>query len=149
MRGALLAYVVWHHIKVAHIPPRSGAYLNLDEMITRAPIVELLLLNLKLNQDSLNQVYSDHQTDTFKVDNMMVYQMFSKMFTDMDTFVYVKQRRYMQESWVAFFDIHKCFFGLDHVARQAADVEGKLQNTHYDGERKSWYWDKYVALQKE
>ena len=97
MKGTLLAYVVWHHIKVAHIPPGSGAYLNLDkEMITRAPIVDTKL-NIRLNQDSLDRVYIDHQTDTFKVDNAMVYQIFSKMFTDMDAFVYVKQRRGMQD----------------------------------------------------
>ena len=40
----------------------------------------------------------DHQADIFKVDNAMVYQIFSKMFIDMDTFVYVKQRRGMQDS---------------------------------------------------
>ena len=48
-----------------------------------------------------------------------------------------------------FFDIHKCFLGPDHVARQAIDAKGKLQNSHYDDERKTWDWDKYVALYKE
>ena len=82
---------------MAHIPPGSGTYLNLDkEMITRAPIINTRL-DLRLNQGSLDRVYGDHQTDTFKVDNAMVYQMFSKMFTDTDAFVYVKQRRVMQD----------------------------------------------------
>ena len=41
MRGTPLVYVVWHHVKVAHILPGYGAYLNLDdEMIPRAPIVD-------------------------------------------------------------------------------------------------------------
>ena len=35
------------------------------------------------------------------------------------------------------------------MARLAADAEGKLQNSHYNGERKAWDWDKYVALYKE
>ena len=48
-----------------------------------------------------------------------------------------------------FFDIHKHFLGPDHVARQAIDAEGKLQNSHYDGQRKAWDWDKYVVLHKE
>ena len=40
VRGVSLAYVVWHHVKVAHIPPGHDAFLNLDEkMITRAIIV--------------------------------------------------------------------------------------------------------------
>ena len=64
-------------------------------MIARAPIVNARS-NLRLNQDSLDWVYIDHQTDTFKVDNAMVYQMFSKM-SDMDVFVFVKQRRGTQD----------------------------------------------------
>ena len=37
VRGVLLAYVVMHHMKVAHIPPGHDSYLNLDEeIITRA-----------------------------------------------------------------------------------------------------------------
>ena len=48
-----------------------------------------------------------------------------------------------------FFDVHKHFLGPYHVAREAADAEGKLQNSHYDGERKTWDWDKYVVLHKE
>ena len=72
MRGTLLAYVIWHHVKVAHISPGSGAHLNLDEeMITRASIIDASL-NLRLNQDSLDRVYVDHQVDAFKVDNTMV-----------------------------------------------------------------------------
>ena len=60
IRGArepLLAYVAQCHIKVAHILPRYGTYLNLDErMIARAPIVDTKL-NLKMNHESLDRVY--------------------------------------------------------------------------------------------
>ena len=111
MRGTPLAHVVWRNVKVAHIPPGSGAYLNLNkEMITRVPIIDTRL-NLRLNQDSLDKVYVDHQTDTFKVDNAMVYQSLSKMFTDMDAFVYVKQRRDTQDGQAVFFNVHKYFLG--------------------------------------
>ena len=79
----------------------------------------------------------------------MVYQILSKMFTDMDAFVYVKQRKAMQNGHVVFFDIHEHFLGPDHVARQAACAEGKLQNSHCNGGRNTWDWDKYVALHKE
>ena len=34
----------------------------------------------------------------------------------------------------------------DHAARQATETERKLQTSCYDGERKGWDWDKYVAL---
>ena len=35
------------------------------------------------------------------------------------------------------------------MARQGAGTEGKLQNSHYDDERKTWDLDKYVSLHKE
>ena len=63
----------------------------------------------------------------------------------MDALVYVKQIRGMQDGQAVFFDIHKYFIS----ARPAADVEQKWQNSHDDGERKPWDWDKYVALHKE
>ena len=117
-------------------------------MIARAPIFNASL-NLRLNQDSLDRVYGDQQVDTFKVDNIMVYQILSKRFTNMDAFFYEKQRRATQDGQVVFINIHKHFLGSDHVIRQATDVEGKLQNFHYDDKRKTWDWDKYVALHKE
>ena len=55
----------------------------------------------------LDKVNVDHQTDTFMVDNAMMYQIFSRMFTDMDAFVYVKQRRDMEDGWAVFFNVHK------------------------------------------
>ena len=44
----------------------------------------------------------------------------------MDAYVYVKQSKAMQDNQAVYFDIHKHFCGPDHVARQAADAEGKL-----------------------
>ena len=124
MRGAPLAYVVWHQVKVAHINPGSCTYLNLDkEMIARTPIF-VTKSNLRLNKDSLYRVYVDYQTDAFKVDNAMVYQMLTEMFTDTDAFVYVKQRKSIQDGQAVFFDIHKHFLSIDHVAKQATDAEG-------------------------
>ena len=113
-------------------------------MIARTPIVNTRS-NLRLNQDSLDRVYGDHQTDTFKVYIAIMYQMFSNM----DTFVYVKQRRGMQDGQAVLFDVQKHCLDPDHVARQATDAEGKLQNSNCDGERKKLDWDKYVALHKE
>ena len=79
MGGTLLAYVVWCYIKAAHISPGYGAYLNLEEMITRAPIINSRM-NVKLSQESLESVYHDHQCDTISC-------------TDMDAYVYRKQRK--------------------------------------------------------
>ena len=48
-----------------------------------------------------------------------------------------------------FSDMYKQFVDPDHVARQTTEAEGKLQNSHYDGERETWDWDKYVTPHKE
>ena len=55
----------------------------------------------------------------------------------------------MQDDQAVFFNIHKQFLGIDHVARHAAEAERKLQTSHYDGEKKGWDWDKYITLHKE
>ena len=92
MRGMTripLAYVVRHHVKVAHILPGYGDYLDLDDMINRAPIVNSKS-NLRLTQETLDRAHLSHQVDTFKINNAMVYQILSKVFIDMDPFVYVK-----------------------------------------------------------
>ena len=54
VRGALLAYVVWVQVKVVHILPGYGAYLNLDkEMIIRAPTVDPKLKLKVVRYDTL------------------------------------------------------------------------------------------------
>ena len=96
MRGmteTLLACVVWHHIKVAYILPEYSAYLNLDkEMIARAPIFDLKS-NLNMTQETLDKTYLSYQVDAFKIDNALVCQILFKLFTDMDAYVYAKQRK--------------------------------------------------------
>ena len=67
---------------------------------------------------------------------------------DMNAHVYVKWRKFMQDSWAVFFDIHEQLLGPDHVARQTSKAERKLQKSHY-GEKKGWDWYKYVTLHKE
>ena len=149
VRGASLAYVFQCHVKVAHIAPGYGTYLNLDkEMIARAPI-DVKKLNLKMTQDSLDRAYLSHQCEKFKVDNILVYQTLLKAIIDTNAYVYTKQRRSMQVGQSAYFDVHKHCLGHDHVVRQDKDAQTKLQTSHYDGERKGWDWDKYVTLHKE
>ena len=109
-----MSYVVHCHIKVAHISPEYGAYLNLDEeMIARNPIFDLKS-NLKLNQETLDTVYLKYQCDTSKIDNALVYQILSKVFTDMGAYVNMIQRKSIKDSQAVFFDIHKGFLDHDH-----------------------------------
>ena len=59
----------------------------------------------------------------------MVYQILSKVFTDMGAYVYVKQRKAMQDGQAVYFKVHKYFICPDHFARQAIEAGGKLQNS--------------------
>ena len=78
---------------MSHILPGYGAYLNLDDKrIARAPIIDARS-NLKMTQETLDRTYLSHEVDTFKIVNAMVYQILSKIFTDMDVYVYMKQRK--------------------------------------------------------
>ena len=81
--------VVQHHVKVAHVSPASGAYLNIDEeVIARAPILDAKL-SLKSTHEILDRAYLSYQDDTFKIGNAMVYQILSKSYMDMDAYVYM------------------------------------------------------------
>ena len=75
-------------------------------MIARAPIVDAKT-NLKMVQDSLDRAYLSYQCDTFKIDNALVYQILTKMFMDMDTYVDMKGRKGIQYDQAVFFDVHK------------------------------------------
>ena len=56
---------------------------------------------------------------------------------DMDANVNIKQRKSTKDSWCVFFYVHKQFLGPDQLARQATETELKLQDSHYDGEKKN------------
>ena len=105
-----------------------GAYMNLDkEMIAKAPIIDARL-NLKMTQEILDRAYLSYQIDTLKINNALVYQILSKVFTDMDAYIYVKHRKAMQDRQAVYFDTHKHFLSPNHVVKQATDAEGKQQN---------------------
>ena len=89
------------------------------------------------------------QCDTFKLDNALVYHNLLKIFIDTDACMYMTHRKSKYNGWAAFFDINKQFLCIDCVARQAPEAEQKLQNSHYNGEKKGHGWDIYVALHKE
>ena len=68
---------------------------------------------------------------------------------DMMTYVYVKQRKNLQEDQTLYFDTDKHFLCPDHVARQVVETERKLQTSPYDSERKGRNWVKFVAFHKK
>ena len=93
MKGTLLAYVIWCHIKVAQILPGYDAYLTLDEeMITRAPIINARS-NLKITHKILNKTYHSSQVDKCMINKDLVFQILSKVFTNTDTYVYANSEK--------------------------------------------------------
>ena len=86
-------------------------YLNLDkEMIARAPILGTKP-NLKMTKNGLDRANVDCQCDSFKLNNILVYHILSKIFIDKEMYVYVKQRKRIHGQ-ALFFNIHKCFLPL-------------------------------------
>ena len=73
---------------------------------------------------------------------------FSKVFTDMDDYVYAKQRKATQEDQAVYSNILKFFLCTDHMARQAAEQKESCK-TPTMMVRKLWPWDEYVVLCKE
>ena len=100
-------------------------------MIAKASMVDTML-NSKFSEVSIDTVSFLHEVDAFKIYNDLVYQILSKIFTDMDAYVYLKQQKSSQDAQAVYFDIHKGFLGTDHVTRQAAETERKLQTSHYE-----------------
>ena len=98
--------MIQHHVKVVHIPPGYGTYLSFNEkMIARSPIVNAKW-NLKITQETLDRAYLSHQVDTIKIDNPMLYQSLFNVFTDIDNYFLVKQRKAMQDCIAVYFDNH-------------------------------------------
>ena len=74
-------------------------------MIVRTPIVDAGSKPQK-NQDWLDKKHVDHQCDTFKIDNAMMYCILSKVFMDLDAYVAVKQRKSGLDGFAVFFNAH-------------------------------------------
>ena len=129
---------------LAYLSPGYGAYLNVDEkMIAKALIVDSKTMSVE------SGIPGQIQHHTFKIDNALVFKSLSKVFTDTDAYVYVKQRKGIQDDQAVFFDVNKHFLGPEHVVRQATKAKGKLRKSHYDGKRKMWDWNKYATPIKE
>ena len=146
--GVLLAHVVRQHVKVKHILHGHDAYLNFDEeMIIQAWIVDKSS-NLQKNKNWLDMKHVNIQCDTFNIDKAFKYHMLSKIVTDMDD-LYIKQMKSSLGGQDILLDVHQQILCTDHVARKATEAGTKLQNSHGDGKKKGWDWDKHVTLHKE
>ena len=74
-------------------------------------------------QECQERVYVSWQYDTFKIDNAFVYHILSKVITDTDAYVYMEQKKSMQDGQAVFIDDHKPFLSPNHMARQATEAK--------------------------
>ena len=123
VRGVPLAYVVRQRNKVAHISPGCYAYLNFDEeMIARTPLVSKIKPqeDLKVPRQNICQLAMWYIQD---------WQCLGVSYSLKDFHRHVKQRKVMQDGQVIFSNIHKPFFGPDHMARQVTKAKRKFKNS--------------------
>ena len=84
------------HQDVTYLPGYDS-YPNLDEeMVARAHVVDAMS-NFKMTQVASNRIYLYYQCDTFRIYTVLVYWNRSKIFMDMDAYVYMKQKKSIQD----------------------------------------------------
>ena len=64
---------------------------------------------------------------------------------DTDLFPYVKQHKSSRDSRGVYYAIHSRWLGPNHVKATTTEAEMAFQMSPYDGEKKAWNWEKYVA----
>ena len=77
----------------------------------------------------------------YKIDNRMVYDVLDQICKD----PYVKQHKSKRDGSGAFCAIHSGWLGPNHDNVTASEAEMSLQTSTYDGEKRAWNWEKYVA----
>ena len=149
VQGVQLAYVVREHNQVVYISHGYDSCLNHDKkMITRAPHCKWKVKTqddtgwLRPNVCWLSLWYvQDWQS--------LMYHSFSNIFMNMNAYFKHKTEEEKQ-GWLSCGFWHPLqFLSPKHVDGKAAEAERKLQTSHYDGEKKQWYWEKHVAFHKE
>ena len=70
--------------------------------------------NLCQTQEWLNSKHTKFKWNTFKDEDSAVYCIFSKIFPDTDSFIYIKQRKCSLDDQAIYYNVHKCFFVPPH-----------------------------------
>ena len=113
-----------------------------NEMITR--MLHLPSDKNKVYNEQSAQSVTQH-TAEYKIDNRTVYDILDQICKDTDLFPYVKQHKYKKDDRGAYYAIHSRWLGPNPVIVTASDAEMALQMSTYDGKKKSWNWEKYIA----
>ena len=109
-----------------------------DKMIAR-------VLHLPLNKNKLLLESGAHKVAEYVIDNRTVYDVLDQICKDTDLYPYVKQHQPKRDGKGAFYAIHSRGLGPKHVNTTASEAEMALQMSMYDGKKRAWNWEKYVA----
>ena len=130
-------------IRKTLIVPIYGDYLKYatpdDEMIAR--MLHLPTDKSKLHNEQSAKLVMEH-TAEYQIGNRSIYDFLDQFCKDTDLYPCVKQQR---ENRGAFYAIYSRWLGPNHVNVTASEAKMALQRCMYDGEKKAWNWEKYVA----
>ena len=76
---------------------------------------------------------------------MTVCDVLDQICEDTDQYLYNKQHKIKRDSREAYYAIHSRWLGSNHVNATASEAVMALQMSTYNGEKKAWNWEKYVA----
>ena len=84
------------------------------------------------------------QTETFKADNVLVWEKISSFTREEECWTYVKPAQRSRNGRLAFQNLYNHYLGPNNVNNMATEAETRLQSVTYSGEKKRWNFEKYV-----
>ena len=79
------------------------------------------------------------------MDNRSVYVILDQICNSTDLYQYVKQHKSKRNGRGMLYAIHSRLLGPNHVNVTASETELVLQMSMYDGGKKAWNWEIYLA----
>ena len=98
----------------------------------------------RLHKEQSAQLVMEHMAE-YEIDNKNVYDILDQICMNTDLYPYVKKHKSKRDDKEAFYTIHSRWLGPSHVNATASEAKVALQTFTYDGEKKAWNWEKYVA----
>lgn len=126
--GIPLAYVIRREVLAPAEEPVDGYSDVTDEMIARAP-----------HLDAAGQPLSTYLADRHKV-----WELITEICREDDCWSYIKPAQRTRDGRKAYRCLYDHYLGPNNVDNMASWAERKLSDTHYQGEKKRWNFEKYV-----
>ena len=130
--GVPLSYVIRENEAVPAEDPEGGYDNPIDEMEARAPI-----------RDGANF------TATFLVDRRAVWDKLAALTRDHSCWTHVRVAQRTRDGRRGFLALYDFYLGPNNVGNAASAAEHKLDTTTYNGDKRRWTFEKYVAVHKE